>query len=68
MAACTRPVLQVALDSFIQTVEKNTGASLKIAPGAKITQNNSPMASLQQATFTNFTGWGKPYKIDILDE
>jgi hypothetical protein len=67
-AACTRPVLQSALDSLIQTVEKSPKAALKIASGGKITQNNSPISSTQQAIFTNFTGWGKPFKINVLDE
>jgi hypothetical protein len=68
MAACTRPVLQSALDSLIQTVEKSAGASMKFAPGAKITQNNSPISSIREAKIVNFTSWGKPYKINVLDE
>jgi hypothetical protein len=67
-AACTRPVLQSALDSFIQTVEKSPQASLKIASGAKITQNNTLIPSIQQSRLSSFTGWGKPFRIDVLDE
>jgi hypothetical protein len=68
IAACTRPILQSALDGLIQAIEKPAGASLKLAPGAKITQNNVLISSLQQAKFVNFTGWGKPYTINVLDE
>jgi hypothetical protein len=68
IAACTRPVLQSTLDSFIQTVEKSPQASLKLPPGAKITQNNVLISSIQQSKLSNFTGWGKPFHIDVLDE
>jgi hypothetical protein len=67
-AACTRPILQSALDSLIQTIEKPAGTSLKLASSAKITQNNTPISSLQQARSSNFTGWGKPFAINVLDE
>jgi hypothetical protein len=68
MAACTRPVLQSALDSLIQTVEKSPQASLRLASDARITQNNSLISSFQQSNLTNFTGWGKPFHINVLDE
>jgi hypothetical protein len=67
-AACTRSTLQSTLDSLIQTIEKPAATSLKLTSGVKITQNNIPISSIQQASFTNFTGWGKPFTINVLDE
>jgi hypothetical protein len=68
IATCTRPVLQSALDSFIQTVERSPQASLRMTAGAKITESNNWISSIQQSKLSNFTAWGKPYHIDVLDE
>jgi hypothetical protein len=68
LAACTRSTLQSTLDNLIQTAEKSPQASLKITSSTKITQNNNFISSMQQSKLTNFTGWGKPFHIDILDE
>ncbi|KAF2666405.1 hypothetical protein BT63DRAFT_458765 [Microthyrium microscopicum] len=68
MAACPRPILQTALDNFIQVAEKPSGASLKLAAGAKMTQNNSPITSFDQSKIAKSSGFGKAFKIDVLDE
>jgi hypothetical protein len=66
-AACSRAVLQSAHDSIFQK-DKVTASALKLASTVKISQNNLPIASLQQSFFANITGYAKPLHIQVLDE
>jgi hypothetical protein len=67
-AACSRPVLQSALDDLFKTIEKNKEPSLKVASSVKLTKNAISIKSINEAGFGNFTRWAKPFRITVLDE
>ena len=67
-AACSRPILQSALDNLFKTIEKSSAPSIKLAPTVKIAKNNVLVKSIAETGFGNFTRWAKPFKITVLDE
>jgi hypothetical protein len=67
-AACSRLVLQAALDDLFKTIEKSGAPSVKLVSTAKISKNNTPVKSITEAGLGKFSAWAKPFRITVLDD
>ena len=67
-AACSRLVLQTALDDLFKTIEKPSAPSVKLVSTVKISKNNAPVKSIAETGLRKFNGWAKPFRITVLDD